>query len=177
MKTKNIKQNLKEYFFNNPTTKMRVRQIERTLKAPLPSIIRYTKELESENTLKSSEIAGIRVYSADRASKNFIIEKKLFNIYNLFNSGLIEYLIKEYNNSLIIVFGSYSKGEDIETSDIDIYIETLKKQVFNLEKFEKILQRKIQIFNYSNLDKIQNKELANNIINGLILNGFLEVFK
>ena len=69
------------------------------------------------------------------------------------------------------------KVEDIETSDIDIYIETLKKQVFNLEKFEKILQRKIQIFNYSNLDKIQNKELANNIINGLILNGFLEVFK
>lgn len=177
MKTKSIKQKIKEYFLTNPTTKLRVRQIERVLKVPLPSVIKYTKELKDENILKSSEIAEIKVYSADRASKNFIIEKKLFNIHSLFYSGLVEYLIKEHNNPIIILFGSYSKGEDIETSDIDMYIETVKKLDFDLEKFEKILQREIQIFNYPNLNKIQNKELANNIINGIILNGFVEVFK
>ena len=48
MITKNIKQLIEEYFFNYPSTKIRVRQLERTLKLPLPSIIRYCKELEQE---------------------------------------------------------------------------------------------------------------------------------
>jgi len=46
MKQKDIKQIIKEYFFVNPTTKLRVREIERTLKLSLPSVIRYCKELE-----------------------------------------------------------------------------------------------------------------------------------
>jgi hypothetical protein len=51
-----------------------------------------------------------------------------------------------------------------------------KKQI-SLEKFEKILKRKIQVFQHKNLDEIKNKNLANNIINGIILNNFIEVFK
>jgi len=52
----------------------------------------------------------------------------------------------------------------------------LKKQMFHLEKFEKKMQRKIQIFNYKNIKEIENKHPANNIINGVILNNFVEVF-
>ena len=52
-----------------------------------------------------------------------------------------------------------------------------QKEEFDLNKFENILNRKIQIFNYKNINEIKNKELSNNIINGIILNGFLEVFK
>ena len=177
MRIKNIKEKIKEYFFYKPTTKLRVRQIEREMKLPLPSIIRYCKELEKEGILKMTEISGIRLYSADRTSGRYLIEKKLFNIKLIFESGLIEYLIKEYSNPVIVVFGSYAKGEDIEDSDIDLYIETSKKQTFNLEKFEKVLNRKIQIFNYRNIRGVPNIHLSNNIINGVILNNFLEVFK
>ena len=177
MERKDIKRKIKEYFFVNPTEKLRVRQIERVVKVPLPSVIRYSKELEKEGILKSSEISGVKFYSADRSSKRFLLEKKLFNIKFLFDSNLLDYLIEEYSNATIILFGSCVKGEDIESSDIDIYVETPSKKKVNLEKFEKILKRKVQLFVYSNIKKIPNPMLANNVVNGINLNGFLEVFK
>ncbi len=177
MKTKDIKGRVREYFFVNPTKRLRVRQIERIVKVPLPSAIRYAKELEHEGILKSSLISGIKFYAADRSSEKFLLEKKLFNLKELFDCGLIDYLKSEFSNPTLIVFGSYSKGEDTEQSDIDMYIETPKKQKVEIEKFESILKRKIQIFNYSGIEKVPNKELSNNIINGVTLNGFLEVFK
>ena len=179
MKTKDIslKQKLEEYFLDHPSEKLRVRQIERVVKLPLPSAIRYAKELEKENILKISTIAGIKVYSAERASKAFLIEKRLYNIKKLSSSGLIEYLIDVYSNPAIVLFGSYSKGEDIEKSDIDIYVESPSKKDIDLKKFDKILGRKIQLFVYDNIKKVPNPMLANNILNGIILNGFVEVFK
>lgn len=176
METKDIKTKLKGYFFLKPTIKLRVRQIERELKVPLPSVIRYTRELEKETLLKSTKIANINTYSADRTSKTYLLEKKLFNIHQLNTSGLIDFLIEEFSNPVIVVFGSYAHGEDTENSDIDLYIETPTKKKINLDKFEKILQRKIQLFTYKNVRELENKELANNIVNGITLNGLMGVF-
>jgi len=176
MKQKDIKRQIKEYFFQNPTTKLRVRQIEREVMVPLPSAIRYAKELENENILKSTVIAEIKLYSADRSSNNFKLEKRLFNIKQIYDSGLVSELIKELHNPTIILFGSYSKGEDVESSDIDLFIEITQKSI-NLDKYEQKLNRKIQLFQHKSIKEIKNKDLANNIINGITLNGFVEVFK
>ena len=177
MTTKNIKNKIKEYFLLNPTVKLRVRQIERKTKSPLPSVIRYMKELEKENILKSQIISNIKVFSADRGSKEFLLEKKIFNLRQLFASGFTNYLTIEYSNAPIILFGSYSRGEDTENSDIDIYIETHSKKEPDISNFEKKLSRNIQIFKYKDIKEIKNKELANNIINGITINGFIEVLK
>ena len=56
MKRKNIKESIKEYFFQYPTLRLRVREAERELHLSLPSIIRYFKELEKENILKKEKI-------------------------------------------------------------------------------------------------------------------------
>ena len=175
MKGKSIKEQIKEYFLKNPTAKLRVRQIERTLKVPLPSVIRYTKELTKEGVLKTSEVAGVITYTADRGSEKFMLYKKLFNLEQLYLSGLVDCLKKELSNPGIIVFGSYSKAEDTESSDIDLYIETPSKKKILLNQFEKKLERNIQIFQHSSIKEIKNKELVNNIINGVTLNGFIEV--
>ena len=79
----------------------------------------------------------------------------------------------------IILFGSFRKGEDISTSDIDIAIEMDDEQEHrvvrhkNLEEFEKEIKRNIQIhlFNRNNTDI----NVFNNIANGILLFGFLEV--
>ena len=93
MITKSIKTKLMEYFFQYSTAKLRVRQIERKVKIPLPSAIRYSKELEKEKILKSEIIAGVKLYSADRTSKTYLLEKTHFNIKQLHSSGLVDYLI------------------------------------------------------------------------------------
>ena len=177
MKRTNIKETIKNHFFLNPTDNLRVRQIERKLKLPLPSVIRYTKELEKENIIKRNITSEVTFYTADRSSKEFILGKKLFNLKNLHTSSLIDFLKNELSNPVIVVFGSYSKGEDIESSDIDLYIETLSKKSLNLDKYKKKLNRDIQLFIHKNIKEVKNKQLTNNIINGISLNGFLEVLK
>ncbi len=171
-----IKQQIQEYFCINPTVKLRVRQIERVVQVPLPSVIRYTKELEQVGILQRVVIGEVTFYSANRNSAQFLLEKKLFNLRQLFCSGLIDFFKKELGNPVIIVFGSYARGEDIEGSDIDMYVETTAKKKIKLEKYEEILKRKIQLFVYKHITGVENKELANNIINGVVVQGFIEVF-
>ena len=168
-----IKQKIKHHFFLYPNSKLRVRELERTLKLPLPSVIRYCRELKEEKILKTITIGKTVFYTADRVSKSFLLEKKLFNIKSIYESKLIEHLKRELHNPVIILFGSYSKGEDVEESDIDLYIES--KTAINTDFFENKLKRKIQIHNYNNIKQV-NPHLANNIINGITLNGQLEVF-
>ena len=177
MITKSIKSKIKEYFALNPTKRLRVREMEREIKIPLPSAIRYSDELVKEGYLKIVKVSNVTFYSADRSSECFILEKKLFNIKKIYESGLIEFLKEKYGNPNIVLFGSYSKGEDAEDSDIDIFLETGLKKEINLNEYEKKLKRKIQLFVYKSIREVKNNDLANNIINGVILNGFVEVFK
>ena len=176
MNLRNIKERIKEYFFIYPTVKLRVRQIERELKLPLPSIIRYTKELVKEDILQLVDVSGVKFYTSNRSSLSYLLEKKLFNLKIIYNSGLLEELISKSHNATIVLFGSYSRGEDTEESDIDLYIEDINLSEKEFYKFEKKINRKIQLFKYKNIKFIENKELANNIINGIILNGRIEVF-
>lgn len=177
MRRKNIKEAVKEYFFINPTSKMRVRQLEKELKLPLPSVIRYAKELKNEGILTTVKVGNVVFYAADKTSKNYLIGKKLFNMKQVYLSGLVDYLREELSNPTIVLFGSYAKGEDTEASDIDLYIETPSKKEVDLTRFEKVLKRKIQAFKYKNIRGIANPHLSNNILNGIVLNGFVEVFK
>ncbi len=176
MKRKNIKKTIQEYFFINPTGKLWVRELERTLHLPLPSVIRYCRELEKEGILKTIKTGNVTFYTADRTNTRYLLEKKLFNIRQIHHSGILDYLRQTMSNPIIIIFGSYAQGEDIESSDIDLYIETPSPKKINLEKFEKILKRKIQVFKYNNIHSIPNKHLANNVINGIILNNHIRVF-
>ena len=177
MKRKDIKQTIREYFFVNPTAKLRVREIERTLKLSLPSVIRYCRELERESILTTIKTGNVNFYTANRGSEKYLLEKKLFNIKKIYELGLIEYLRRELSNPPIVLFGSFAKGEDTEESDIDLYIETPSKKRVGLEKFETLFKRRIQAFWHKNLNEISNHHLANNIINGITLNNYIEVFK
>jgi len=175
MKRKDIKNTIREYFFVYPTAKLRVREIERALSLPLPSVIRYCKELEKEDILAIQKTGNVNLYTASRNEK-YLLEKKLYNIRQLHESGLIEHLRIELSNPAIVLFGSYAKGEDTENSDIDLYIETPSKKKADLAKFEKQLLRKLQVFQHKSIKEIANPHLANNIINGITLNNYIEVF-
>lgn len=177
MKREHIKEMIARHFFLHPTEKLRVRQIERDAGVPLPSAVRYAKDLEKEGILKKTVIGGSTFYSADRSSKRFIRKKMLFNLSSLFQSGIVDHLMKELSNPTIVCFGSYAKGEDIEGSDIDFYIESASRRKIPLGEYEKRLGRRIQVFQFRGIKDVKNRELANNIVNGIVLNGFLEVFE
>jgi len=81
---------------------------------------------------------------------------------------------KELPGGTVILFGSYSRGEDTDSSDIDIAVIERKDKILNLDKFEKILNRKININFYDSWKKI-DIHLKNNILNGIVFTGGVEL--
>jgi len=59
------------------------------LKLPLPPVIRYCRELEEEGILTTVKIGSVTFYTASR-SETYLLEKKLYNIKQVYESGLIK---------------------------------------------------------------------------------------
>jgi predicted nucleotidyltransferase len=114
-------------------------------------------------------------YKANLENKEFFKYKKIFNYKKIVLSGIIEYLDNKFMPKCIILFGSYQRGEDTEDSDIDIYIQC-KQEIIHLTKFEKVIDRKIELHFNEQFNKYP-KELKNNISNGIVLSGFLEAYE
>ena len=172
---KSNKDKILELFFNKPTYGFSLRELERFSKIGLPSVTNYVKILIQEGFVKSKKFKKYFLFYANRENKNFKIYKIFHNKKILYDSGLIDFLNIELSYPLIILFGSTSKGDDIESSDIDLFIGSPEKNI-NLIKFEKIIGKKIQIFMHKNIKSVKNNHLMNNILNGIIIEGFLEVF-
>ncbi len=174
MLAKNNKYKVMKVFLFNPTESFRLRELSRLAKISPPSVINYLKELEGEKLIRKYEKRGIPFYKAERDNENFKHYKKLSILFELRHNGLIDYLWDKLTPNVIILFGSFSLGEDIESSDVDLFIQCPEKKL-DLEKYEKLLGREINIFYESNFSRL-SKELRNNIINGIILKGYLKAF-
>jgi predicted nucleotidyltransferase len=164
-------------FFDNPIPEggFTLREISRNSGVPLPSVKNYLEELESERlVLKKKNRLGNPVYYANRDEEYFLFLKKMNNIKIIHESGVVDYIYYASGSKAIILFGSACRGEDILESDIDLFVLSKEKKL-DLEKFEKKLNRKINVFFKEGLNKT-SKELANNVINGTILKGYVKVF-
>mgnify|MGYP001586240750 CR=1 FL=1 len=168
-----------EIFFNEPTKYHYLIDISRKIKLAHTSVKDVLNELiKEELILKIVEKKGRRnfpLYKANLSEKRFKRYKRIFNIYSLLESGLIEYIEEKLSPKSVVLFGSYEHGDDDEESDIDIYLEC-KKEEIETEKFEKKLKRKLQL-HFNERFSTYSNELKNNIINGFILSGFLEGYK
>ncbi|MBI4447545.1 nucleotidyltransferase domain-containing protein [Candidatus Woesearchaeota archaeon] len=148
-------------------------------KANIGKILQEFLEAELITIEKLSKIWRIK---ANQTNSIYIRIKIVYNLNFVYQSGLVEFLIEHFQNpKSIILFGSFRKGEDLSSSDIDIAIESdeIKEyKIINLNElseFAKIIDRKIQIhlFNRQNIDL----GVFNNIANGILLWGFLKVKK
>lgn len=128
------------------------------------------------------KLSNIWRIKANHASLLYTRSKIVHNLNSVYSSGLVDFLMDYFKNpKAIVLFGSFRKGEDLSRSDIDIAIESDEAKEYQtlglreLSGFENILGRKIQIhlFNRKSVDA----GVFNNIANGILLWGFLEVRK
>lgn len=162
-----------ELFFKYPERKFHLRELERLTKLSLPAVKMITERLEKEKLLKSEKEKMVKNFYATRNSK-FINLKRSYNLNSIFSSGLLNFLNDKYEEpEAIILFGSYSKGEDSSKSDIDIAVITPSQKKVNLSIFEKRLERKINVYEIQ-LKKAE-KEFVNSLANGIVLSGNLNL--
>jgi predicted nucleotidyltransferase len=171
---KNNKYRILKIFLFSPTDAFRLRELSRLSRISPLSVTNYLKEFEKEGLIKRFKKRDIPFYQAERDNEKFILFQKLSIIYELNESGLIEDLWNKNYPEAIILFGSFAKGEAVENSDVDIFIIGKEKKI-DLAEFEKKLNKNIHLMFNSNIKKIP-KELKNNLVNGIVLKGYLKIF-
>ena len=157
--------------FKYPTIGLTIREISRKLKISPPTVSRIAKDLERKNLVMIKKESNQYKVLGNVENEKFKDLKRIYNLFSLL--PLKDFLIRELNPNLIIVFGSYSSGEDVENSDIDLFVDSEKRKEINLSKFEKKLARGIHLI-VSSFHKLPS-ELRSNIINGVILYGVIEI--
>ena len=176
------KNKIMEVLFKYPEKEFGLSELAREAGVAKANIGNILEEFQKADLISIEKLSKIWRIKANQTNWIYVKSKIIYNLNFAYQSGLVEFLIDYFNNpKVIILFGSFRKGEDMSNSDIDIAVEsdeTKDYEIIGLRKlseFEKSIGRKIQIhlFNKENIDI----NLFNNIANGIILWGFLEVKK
>jgi predicted nucleotidyltransferase len=165
-------------FFREPTKEHYLIEISKKAKLSHTSTKKHLQTLIKLSIINETiEKKGSRkfpIFKSNINNENYREYKILYNLIELKKSKITKFLKDNFMPKSIVLFGSYLRGEDIEDSDIDLFIECNEEKV-NLSKFKKLLNRNIQLHFKVKFNNYP-KELKNNIVNGLILSGYLEAF-
>ncbi len=165
-------------FFEDPTRKFSIRQLSRILKINHTTVRQYLNKLVKEDFL-SSKKEGLYSFYQLILSKKALHLKLYYNLEKIRNSNLIVVLEKAYDLPVIVLFGSYSLARDDTGSDIDICLISNVDKEFQIEKYEKSLNRMISLHTFSKDSwvkaKKSNPNMVNNICNGIVLSGELVI--
>ena len=164
-------------FFEDPTMKFSIRELSRILRINHTTVRQYLNKMVKEEFL-SLKKEGLYSFYQLIFSKKTLNLKLYYNFEKIRNSNLIEGLERAYDLPVIVLFGSYASARDDTSSDIDICLISNVDKEFQIEKYEKKLNRKISLHKFSkdswNKAKKSNPNLINNICNGIVLSGELE---
>lgn len=160
-------------FFDFPRKRFQMRELSRRVKLAQVSVISHLKALVKEGLIIKEKEGIYPSYRANREAENFKLLKQQNMVWRLYESGLVDNLDQKCKPTCIVFFGSAARGEDTEESDIDLFVQA-EEVPLPLEKYEKTLHHKINILFEPDLYQL-SKELRNNLINGIVLYGYLKV--
>lgn len=152
--------------------KLNQRQIAKLLKVSPTAVAKSIPRLEKEGLIikEKQKNMNLILVTLNRGNKKIMELKRAENLSLMYETGLSKFLEEELPGATIILFGSYSRGDDTYSSDIDIAVIGRKEKSIGLKDFEKKLERKINVSFYPSLKEV-HEELKNNLCNGIVLSG------
>ena len=178
LKLTNLQQKILRLLFIKAGSSLNALTIAKRLNVSQPAVSKALPELLNEDLIKLDKNKETGRLSIELNRENYKIGqlKKIDNLKLIYESGFADFIEKEFAGATVILFGSYSRGDDNINSDIDIAVIGRKDKKINIEKFEVILERKININFYDSFKEI-HKNLKENIFNGIILVGGINLWK
>ena len=176
LKLTNLQQEILRLFFVKAGISLNARGVARALEVSQPAVSKALPLLEEENLItvdKDKESKRLSIKS-NRDNPKVIWLKRADNLKHIYESGLVQFFYDNLPAATIILFGSYAFGEDTINSDIDIAVIGANYKDIDLTKFNKTLERVI-IINYFKSFKAIDKHLLNNILNGIVIKGSVEI--
>lgn len=167
------------WFFAYPAREISLNDLTKSVGISKTTANKVVSILSEEGFLKVESLGRIWRISCNQKHKYNFTRKISYNIELIYESGVIEEILSQIPNTRsIILFGSYRKGDDIESSDLDIAVETLDNDGVKIIPIGTIPQmgyRKnvaVSILKFSR-NKV-DLNLFSNLVNGFVLYGFLE---
>lgn len=154
-----------------------LRGIARPLGMSPTGVSNALKKLEKEKIIKIEKSKTMNLFSIELNRDNPLVIglKRAENLRLIYESGLYNFLYESFPGGTVILFGSYSKGEDVwGKSDIDIAVIGIKSKEINLTEFDKKLERTV-IINFYHSWKDIHKHLRESILTGIVLKGGIEL--
>ena len=171
-----------EVLFKYPEKEFSLSDLAKEAGVAKANIGKILEEFQQIGLIFIEKLSKIWRIKSNQTNWLFMRSKIIYNLNFVYRSGLVEFLVDYFKNpKAVVLFGSFRKGEDLSNSDIDIAIESNEVKEYSitglreLSEFESIIGRKIQlhIFNRKSIDI----GIFNNVANGIVLWGFLEVNK
>lgn len=172
----NLQQAILRLLYVKAGSVLNQRQIAKCLDVSQAAVTKAIPWLEKNQFIKISKDKETKRWSVElnRSNHRMMQFKRADNLKLIYESGLADFLEREAAGASIVLFGSYSRGEDTINSDIDVAVIGRKEKDINTVKFEKMLERRININFYESWIKM-HKNLRENICNGIILVGGAEL--
>jgi predicted nucleotidyltransferase len=170
-----LQQRIMRLLFVKAGSSLNMNGIARILEVSQPAVLKSIPFLQKEELVIAKQDKDSSRWSIElnRDEKQIIGLKRVDNLKQIYESGLVKQLYDLFPGATVILFGSYAHGEDTINSDIDLaVIGGEKKEVDS--KFNKILEREI-VINYYKSFKSIDSSLLSNILNGITLKGSVEL--
>lgn len=171
-----LQQEIIRLFFIKAGKDLNQRRIANYLKVSQTAVAKALPFLEEQKLIKIEQDIESKRWSVELNRDNYktMQLKRIDNLRQIYESGLADFLEQKFAGATIILFGSYSKGEDTLTSDIDIAVVGRKSKEAVFTDFNKMLEREIRINFYDSFKRI-HRNLKENLFNGFILSGGVEL--
>jgi predicted nucleotidyltransferase len=173
-------QRVLNYFFAFPLQAIGLNDLSIAIETSKTSTKTAVLQLVKEKFLDVEEVGKAWRITAKPNHPYLITRKVPQNLQKIYESGAVDLIREKFPSAKAIsLFGTFRNGADNEKSDIDLAVEIIGNEEPRIEKLgviENLGYRKnvlINLFIFS-----RNKvdiNLFNNIANGIILDGFLEV--
>lgn len=167
-----LQQEILRFLFVKSGMSFTERALAKQLKVSSTAVSNALKALEKEmlvNVRKDKESGRLSI-SLNKDNSDTFFMKRIENLRLIYESGLADFLSEKLPGSAVILFGSYSFGEDVAGSDIDIAVIGSAEKELDVKKFSRLLEREISFNFYRSLDGI-GKNLRENILNGIVISG------
>ncbi len=170
-----LQQRIMRLLFVKVGTPLNMNGIARILEVSQPAVLKSIPLLQKKGFVVAKQDKDSSRWSIElnRNEKQVIGLKRVDNLKQIYESGLVKHLYDLFPGATIILFGSYAHGEDTINSDIDLAIISGERREID-KIFSKILEREI-ITNYYKSFKDINSPLLSNILNGITLKGATEL--
>jgi predicted nucleotidyltransferase len=167
------KRTLLDLFYNYPSKQWHFEQLRRDSNFSRAQTNEWIKKLVNDHLIVRIKPKGnMPYYQANCLHPHYQNSKRLYALQGLHDSGLLDYLSSLEKAEVIVIFGSFSRWDWYDKSDIDIFIYGNIGHL-SLGKYTSSLKREIQIFSGTGNDDLRQMgpALLRNILRGIVIKG------